>query len=525
MASEGLESEAHEKNLSMGYSKFKNGTVLTFQSSIPPRTLPKWEYGTTRLESRDISSSGSFYPLELAGQLVIPQPDVIQNQLYPISQNLADKILKHRKAIDNSLWVATEKLSQNLVSLLLIFLGPSSISDKVQAESCAKWIGSGLRGVTSHDVDPRSLPPSIQEYYPCDKYYFHPETCKFRPTLPLEFPHSMKYRDMKFLMRANLGEADYKASNADGKNGTVQSFLTQHGLPLCRSMLSEMAKYTAILGDISDIIAPQYLSDLYSASLMGPSVIESQIHRELVSGVSYSVGMGVLRNHALSSNKVSSEKIRVAVNSIISTNEPHSFLSVNKLGMASCVSTAGNPDTFIVLPVAAVGVLEWKQLFDMVYDDIQIECGDGKSRFRWHQSARIVIDIGMIENDTDLESKFDIVKQILRVPGLRRRILGFQIDSGDHYVPSKEIPVNREEAAVQIPLLTPKSSTEQGTPSLQHVLSRLVSKISKRLVLNEETLRSKATDIDTHRYRYFINANLFIERLLDLIATIRGELE
>ena len=88
-----------------------------------------------------------------------------------------------------------------------------------------------------------------------------------------------------------------------------------------------------------DTITPQYIADLISVGMIGARTTESQVHRQLVSGLSMPVGF----------KNTTSGNIQIACDAIKASNHPQSFLGTNDAGDISLVRTKGNLDTFIVL--------------------------------------------------------------------------------------------------------------------------------------------------------------------------------
>ena len=88
-----------------------------------------------------------------------------------------------------------------------------------------------------------------------------------------------------------------------------------------------------------DMITPQYNADLVSWGAIGARTTESQIHRELASGLSCPVGF----------KNGTDGNIKIAVDAIRAAQAPHHFLSVTKAGHSAIVSTAGNEDCHIIL--------------------------------------------------------------------------------------------------------------------------------------------------------------------------------
>ncbi|PSW06648.1 3-deoxy-7-phosphoheptulonate synthase AroG [Photobacterium lipolyticum] len=118
------------------------------------------------------------------------------------------------------------------------------------------------------------------------------------------------------------------------------SFQLNDGLRIGRKLLldlTDMGMPTA--GEFLDMITPQYMGDLISWGAIGARTTESQVHRELSSGLSCPVGF----------KNGTDGNIKIATDAIGSASAPHHFLSVTKYGHSAIVSTAGNEDCHIIL--------------------------------------------------------------------------------------------------------------------------------------------------------------------------------
>lgn len=112
------------------------------------------------------------------------------------------------------------------------------------------------------------------------------------------------------------------------------------GLRLARKLLldvNELGLPTA--GEFLDMITPQYIADLMSWGAIGARTTESQVHRELASGMSCPVGF----------KNGTDGTIKVAIDAIGAASAPHNFLSVTKYGHSAIVQTRGNDDCHIIL--------------------------------------------------------------------------------------------------------------------------------------------------------------------------------
>lgn len=118
------------------------------------------------------------------------------------------------------------------------------------------------------------------------------------------------------------------------------SFKLNDGLRIGRKLLldiTDMGLPTA--GEFLDMITPQYMGDLISWGAIGARTTESQVHRELASGLSCPVGF----------KNGTDGNIKIATDAIRSAESPHHFLSVTKFGHSAIVETAGNEDCHIIL--------------------------------------------------------------------------------------------------------------------------------------------------------------------------------
>lgn len=118
------------------------------------------------------------------------------------------------------------------------------------------------------------------------------------------------------------------------------SFQINKGLRLARGLLLDLAKMgMPAATEYLDLISPQYVADLVSWGAIGARTTESQVHRELASGLSCPVGF----------KNSTDGSLQVAVDAIRSASRPHHFLSVTKAGHSAIFSTAGNTDCHIIL--------------------------------------------------------------------------------------------------------------------------------------------------------------------------------
>ncbi len=118
------------------------------------------------------------------------------------------------------------------------------------------------------------------------------------------------------------------------------SFEINEGLGLARDLLVYINDKGIPAGtEFLDLISPQYVADLISWGAIGARTTESQVHRELASGLSAPVGF----------KNATDGGLKVAIDAIGSASQPHNFLSVTKAGRSAIFSTSGNEDCHIIL--------------------------------------------------------------------------------------------------------------------------------------------------------------------------------
>ncbi|QLE84379.1 3-deoxy-7-phosphoheptulonate synthase AroG [Shewanella sp. Scap07] len=118
------------------------------------------------------------------------------------------------------------------------------------------------------------------------------------------------------------------------------SFKLNDGLRTARKLLLDLNDLgIPTAGEFLDMITPQYVADLMCWGAIGARTTESQVHRELSSGLSCPVGF----------KNGTDGTIKIAIDAIGAASAPHHFLSVTKYGHSAIVETKGNPDCHIIL--------------------------------------------------------------------------------------------------------------------------------------------------------------------------------
>jgi 3-deoxy-7-phosphoheptulonate synthase len=119
-----------------------------------------------------------------------------------------------------------------------------------------------------------------------------------------------------------------------------ESYRIHEGLRIARQLLLEINRLgVPAAGEFLDTISPQYIADLISWGAIGARTTESQVHRELASGLSAPIGF----------KNGTDGNIRIATDAIQAAARPHHFLSVHKNGQVAIVETKGNKDCHVIL--------------------------------------------------------------------------------------------------------------------------------------------------------------------------------
>ena len=119
-----------------------------------------------------------------------------------------------------------------------------------------------------------------------------------------------------------------------------ESYRIHEGLRIARQLLVDINRLGVPAGsEFLDTISPQYIGDLISWGAIGARTTESQVHRELASGLSAPIGF----------KNGTDGNLKIATDAIQAASRPHHFLSVHKNGQVAIVQTKGNPDCHVIL--------------------------------------------------------------------------------------------------------------------------------------------------------------------------------
>ncbi len=203
------------------------------------------------------------------------------------------------------------------------------------------------------------------------------------------------------------------------------SFRINDGLRLARQLLLNINELGLPAGtEFLDVISPQYVADLISWGAIGARTTESQVHRELASGLSCPVGF----------KNGTDGNIKIAVEAIKAASQSHHFLSVTKGGHSAIVSTNGNEDCHIILRGGKAPN----------YDAASVEAAC-KEIAGYGLAARLMIDASHANSAKKPENQVPVCANIAQqVAAGDSRIVGVMVESHlvagrQDLVPGKEL--------------------------------------------------------------------------------------
>jgi len=282
----------------------------------------------------NIDSIDSIYP-----------PNSIKNEL-PLNNQLTENIIKWRESVSN--------IISGKDNRLIAIVGPCSIHDPVAAIEYAKYL-----------VKMKEL--YSKELFIIMRVYFE----KPRTTI-----------GWKGLINDPYLDDTYKIND---------------GLKIARKLLLEITNLDIpIACEFLDVFTPQYYSDLVTWGAIGARTTESQLHRQLASGLSMPIGF----------KNGTGGSLDIATDAVISSQHPHSFIGINEEGCASIVNTKGNKYSHIILRGGKTGanfdhvsIMYLKTLMkNKIKNKVIIDCSHGNSG-KIHTNQPIVLEAIMSQYD------------------------------------------------------------------------------------------------------------------------------
>lgn len=277
----------------------------------------------------------------------------------PLEPELADVVLRGREVVEAILSGADDRL--------LVVVGPCSVHDVDAAIEYAR----GLREQAGRHADDLLIAMRV--------YFEKPRTTTGWKGL-INDPH------------------------------LDDSFDINIGLQRARQLLSDLADMELPAGtEFLDLISPQYVADLVTWGAIGARTTESQVHRELASGLSCPVGF----------KNGTDGNVQIAVDAIRSASESHHFLGVTRGGQSAIVSTSGNPYCHVILRGGKQPNYDASSVDDVA--DMLAQPG---------LPQRIMIDASHANSRKKPERQADVARDIAhQVARGDRRIFGMMLES------------------------------------------------------------------------------------------------
>ena len=318
----------------------------------------------------------STYNLNINSIESIYPPYSIKNK-FPINSELSNKIIEWRNTVAN--------IVNGTDNRLIAIVGPCSIHDPIAAIEYAKYL------------------VKMKE----------------------------KYQDELFIIMRVYFE---KPRTTIGWKGLINdpelndTFKINEGLEIARKLLIDINKMNIpVACEFLDVFTPQYYSDLVTWGAIGARTTESQLHRQLASGLSMPIGF----------KNGTGGSLDIAVDAVISSNYRHCFMGINEDGKASIVTTKGNKNTHIILRGGKTGpnfdhvsIMHLKKLMkNKITTKVIIDCSHGNSG-KIHLNQPIVLEAIMAQYDNGENLVAGVMIESNLKPGNQKLVEGCKLEYG-----------------------------------------------------------------------------------------------
>ncbi|WP_332813710.1 3-deoxy-7-phosphoheptulonate synthase [Ramlibacter sp.] len=189
-----------------------------------------------------------------------------------------------------------------------------------------------------------------------------------------------------------------------------ESYRIDEGLRIARQLLIEINRVGVPAGsEFLDVISPQYIGDLISWGAIGARTTESQVHRELASGLSAPIGF----------KNGTDGNIRIATDAIMAAGRGHHFLSVHKNGQVAIVRTNGNRDCHVILRGGKAPNYD--------ADSVAAACRELEAA---RLPPRLMVDCSHANSSKQHEKQLEVAADIARqLAGGSRSVFGVMVES------------------------------------------------------------------------------------------------
>ena len=238
------------------------------------------------------------------------------------------------------------------------------------------------------------------------------------PAAALEYARRLKVEREKYAGTLEIVMRVYfeKPRTTVGWKGLIndpyldESYRIDEGLRIARQLLLEINRAGMPAGsEFLDVISPQYIGDLISWGAIGARTTESQVHRELSSGLSAPIGF----------KNGTDGNIRIATDAIQAAARPHHFLSVHKNGQVAIVETKGNKDCHVILRGGKT------PNYDAAHVDAA--CKDLEAA---KLPCALMVDCSHANSSKQHERQVDVARDIAsQIAGGGRKIFGVMVES------------------------------------------------------------------------------------------------
>ena len=209
-----------------------------------------------------------------------------------------------------------------------------------------------------------------------------------------------------------------------------ESYRINEGLRIARSLLVDISRLGVPAGsEFLDVISPQYIGDLIAWGAIGARTTESQIHRELASGISAPIGF----------KNGTDGNVKISADAMLAASHPHHFLGVHKNGQIAMIGTRGNPDCHIILRGGAAPN----------YDAASVNAACdalAKAGLR----ASLMVDCSHANSSKQYARQLDVLADLAaRIAAGGRQVFGLMIESHLHAGAQKFTPGRDDPAALK----------------------------------------------------------------------------
>ena len=238
------------------------------------------------------------------------------------------------------------------------------------------------------------------------------------PAAALEYARRLVEQRKKYADRLEIVMRVYfeKPRTTVGWKGLIndpyldETYRIDEGLRMARQLLIDINRMGLPAGsEFLDVISPQYIGDLISWGAIGARTTESQVHRELASGLSAPIGF----------KNGTDGNIRIATDAIQSASRGHHFLSVHKNGQVAVVQTKGNPDCHVILRGGKTPN----------YDAASVTAAC-KELAAAKLPATLMVDCSHANSSKQHEKQLDVARDIAgQVSGGSKQVFGLMVES------------------------------------------------------------------------------------------------